>query len=268
MNQHNFCVDAAATIRREPEAVARDWMAILRSDPTCRPAALLDELEPRTVSVLEALALGLEGGPLVLAADHFRAAVREFSFIGGWFASQGASPSLVSRYSTALGEALAQRLVEDPWHLRQWRTLELGFTAVMTETYCLSLRAQEREQLHEMLERCTPIVRLPGGVPALLVVGAPSRQVLSQLLGRLLLAVARFGADVLLVDFSNARELDDEVLGVIKELLEHRKLQARNVLVTALSKAQQRALRRRLGDGENVRFFDSWAEGLVVLECP
>ena len=50
-----------------------------------------------------------------------------------------------------------------------------------------------------------------------------------------LLEVARMGADVLLVDFTNAQPLQRSVLGVIEELLDHRKLQQRQVLVTALA---------------------------------
>jgi hypothetical protein len=254
----------AAILARDPPTLAAAWVAALRTDPTCRPPELLDELEALGPPLIEALAEACSAGPTDLAADHFRAAVRDFSFLGGQLASKGASPSLLARLTAALTDCLAPDL-DTPDLRAAWRILEVGLGAVMLEIYCLGLQAREHAVLEEVLEKHTPIIKLPGDVPALLVVGSPSRQILSMLLGRLLLEVARMGSDVLLVDFTNAQPLHWSVLGVIEELLEHRKLQQREVVVTALGRSEQREIRARLGPRDNVRFYESWAEGLSLL---
>jgi len=254
----------AEILVRDPARLVGQWVALLRADPTCRPPEVLDELESLGFPLLETLAEACSEGPVDLSADHFRAAVRDFSLVGGQLASRGASPTLVVRLTPALSDCLAPEL-DTPELRAAWRILEVGVAAILLETYCLGLQAKERAVLEDVLEKHTPIIRLPGNVPALLVVGSPSRQSLSMLMGRLLLEVARMGSDVLIVDFTNARSLQRSVLGVIEELLEHRKLQQRQVVVTALDRDGLRELRARLGPRDNVRFCESWGEGLALV---
>ncbi len=202
----------ARILRRDPSGLVAVWLAALRADPTCRPPEALDEFESLCPPLIESLAEACGAGPANLAADHFRDVVRDFSFVGGRLESRGSSPSLLVRLMATLTDCLEPAL-ESPGLRRTWRVLEVGFSAVMLETYCLGALARERAVLGEVLEKHTPIIRLHGDVPALLVVGSPSRQALSILLGRLLLEVARMGADVLLVDFTNAQPLQRSVLG-------------------------------------------------------
>jgi hypothetical protein len=253
--------ELSVILARDPFRLVAAWVAALHADPTCWPPEAVDELEFLGPPLLESLAEACAAGPADLAADHFRAAVRDFSFVGGRLESMRASPSLLVRLMAALSDCLDPELHSGDLR-RTWRPLEVGLSAIMLETYCLGVRARERAVLAEVLEKHTPIIRLPGDVPALIVVGSPNRQALSILLGRLLLEVARMGADILLVDFTNAQPLQRSVLGVIEELLDHRKLQQRQVLVTALASSELRELRVRLGPRDNVRFCDSWAEGL------
>ncbi len=254
----------AVVLAREPRQRVAGWMAALRAESTCRPPEAVDVFGDLCLPLLESLTEACGAGPPELAADHFRTVVRDFAFAGGRLESAGASPSLLGRLMPTLTDCLDSEL--NTHGLRStWRVIEVGMSAVMLETYCLGLRARERAVLAEVLEKHTPIIRLPGDVPALIVVGSPSRQALSILLGRLLLEVARMGADVLLVDFTNAQPLQRTVLGVIEELLDHRKLQQRQVVVTALRRSELRELRARLGPRENVRFCDSWAEGRLQV---
>jgi hypothetical protein len=254
----------AQILTEDPPQLVANWMDLLRADPTCWPPEVMDELEALGTPLIETLAEACREGSVDLSADHFRAAVRDFSFVGGQLASKGASPSVLARLTPSLTDCLAPAL-DSPALQATWRMLEVGLSAIMTETYCIGLQAKDRAVLEEVLEKHTPIIRLPGDVPALLVVGSPSRQSLSILMGRLLLEVARMGADVLFVDFTNAQPLDRAVLGVIEELLEHRKLQQRQVVVTSLRETELRELRTRLGPRDNVRFCDSWGEGLSLL---
>ena len=264
MDDHNVALDVAGAIRQNPDGLARGWVEVLCSDPVCQTQEVLVALEGRLSPVLMALSEALESAEPHLAAPGFRSVVRELAFLGGWLAGQGASASLAARLITAFTDSVSGLWGADILHWRPWRALEIGLTAVVVETYCLNIRAAQRDRRLEMLERCTPILRLPNDIPALLVVGNPSRQVLSALLGRLLMEVARLGAELLLVDFSNARDLEDDALDVIGELLEHRKLQQREVCVSGLKHDQVRRLKRELGARQNVRYCEDWVEALEI----
>ncbi len=264
MGNADSVIVLAEILAHVPTQLVSVWVDGLHADPTCRPSEAIDELESVAPALLESLAEACGDGSADLAADHFRDVVRDFAFLGGRLESKGASPSLLVRLMATLTDCLEPDL-HTPDLRRTWRVLEVGFSAIMLETYCLGLQARERAVLAEVLEKHTPIIRLQGDVPALIVVGSPSRQALSILLGRLLLEVARMGSDVLLVDFTNAQPLRRSVLGVIEELLDHRKLQQRQVLVTALATPELRELRARLGPRDNVRFYDSWGEGLAQV---
>lgn len=229
----------------------------LRADPTCLPVELVDELEVRSVAVLEALVEALSGPPDP-SAPHFRAAVRELSFVGGWLAGRGASASLAVRYLLELGEVLWTRLGADV--PVAWRTLERALAALVMETYCRSLRADAGGRLQSLLEKCTPLVRLPGNRPALLLVGSPSREVLSALSGRLLLEAVRTGAERVVVDFAGCTGLADRALEVLVDLARHRQMRDRALVITGAPDEVRRPLRRALQDGPRVTFLEAWDE--------
>ena len=245
-------------LREDGAEVLNAWMDALRQDPVCQPASLVDELSVRSVPVLEELAAAFEGGPVDLSADHFRGAVRELSFVGGWLAGRDATASLAVKYVALLGQVLRPRLAPDPADWDVWRALEREVLALTLETFCRSLRADARQRRQEMLAQCTPVLRLPGELPALVIVGAPSRATLSSLCGRLLLEVARLGARALCVDFTHATELPPACWDVLVELLNHRKIAGRERVLCATPAELARHLRGALDDATQVRFEPSW----------
>lgn len=236
------------------------WMDRLRANPTCVPTELVDELEVRSEAVLEALVGALAGPGPDLSADHFRATVRELSFVGGWLAGRGGSPSLAACYLAQLGEAFRDRLGEGGWDWGQWRALEQALTALVMETYCRSLRAEGASRLQGLLEKSTPIIRLPGNMPALLLVGSPSREVLSGLSGRLLVEAVRVGATQVVLDLTFAAPLPERSLEVLSDLARHRRIRERELLVTCAPPEVRRALLHALGEDPRVRFLKAWEE--------
>ncbi len=251
---------------RAPE-ILNAWMDALRSDPVCQPTALVDELAICSAPVLEALGRAFQEGPADLSAPHFREAVRELSFVGGWLAGQQASASLVGKYIPTLGELLRQRVVVGP--SASWRTvrgLERELEAVALETYCRSLRSELRQQQQETLERCSPVLRLAADAVALLVVGAPQREVLSGLCGRLLMEGLRRDARTLMVDFTWCSEVVESAWDVLERLLEHRKLRRRRLILCAAPSPLWRHLQRVASPPGEVRWVSSWEEGLAALE--
>lgn len=236
------------------------WMEGLRANPTCLPPELVEELEVRSESVLEALLDALAAGAPDPSSDHFRATVRELSFVGGWLAGRGGSPSLAAHYLPLLGEALRARLGQVGWDEAAWRRLEQSLSALVMETYCRSVRAEGISRYQSLLERCTPLLRLPGNVPALLVVGSPSREVLSGLAGRLVMEVARLGAKRVIVDLTSATPLSDRALEVLVDLAQHRRVRERELIFSSAPPEVRRALARALGEGHGVLFPKTWEE--------
>jgi hypothetical protein len=232
----------ATVLRADLTGVTEDWMTTLVEDPTCRPGALLSELEVRSTPLLEELAEALEAGPPVASAEHCRTAVKEWAFVGGWLAGQGASPSLAARYASALSDVLQRRTGATAEQWLDWRPLELALSSAIVETYCLSLRADAEHQLQDLLERAAPFIHLPGDLPALLVVGRPNREVFSRLCGRLMIEVARVGAPALIVDCTWCVDFRPELREVVASLAGHRKLQDRTVIVAGLPAADRDAL--------------------------
>jgi len=121
--------------------------------------------------------------------------------------------------------------------------------------------------MRDSLTRHTPIVALPGDVLALLVVGRPSRLALSELLGRLLLTVARTGAEVVWIDLGHADALEPDALDLIPDLASHRGLSRRTVLVTAPDDALRQTMETRLAPHPNFVLLEHWASGLAWLEA-
>jgi hypothetical protein len=253
-------------LRDHAPEILNAWMDALRSDPVCQPTALVDELAICSAPVLEALGRAFQEGPADLAAPHFREAVRELSFVGGWLAGQQASASLVSKYIPTLGELLRQRVAGPSASWRTVRGLERELEAVALETYCRSLRSELRQQQQELLERCSPVLRLTAGAVALLVVGAPQREVLSSLCGRLLMEGLRRDARTLVVDFSWCAEVVESAWDVLERLLEHRKLRGRRLILCAAPPPLWRHLQRVTSSPAEVLWMSSWEEGLAAVD--
>lgn len=255
----------ARCLREDASEVLNAWMDTLRTDPVCQPVALVDELAVRSVPVLEELAHGFDGPALDLSQQAFRGAVREFSFVGGWLAGREATASLAVKWVAALGTVLRARLPFDAAAVEGWRRLEQELVALTMETFCRSLRSEARQRRQELLERATPVLRLPGDVPALLVLGAPDRDVLAGLCGRLLLEVARLGASQLILDFAGCTDLPVASLSVLVELLDHRKLAAREVILSGAEPALERHLRSAVADPSQLIFVSSWDAAVAAL---
>lgn len=256
--------ELGALLATEPTRVLRLWMDSLRSNPTCLPTELVEELEVRSVAVLEALALALAEGEPDPSADSFRPAVRELSFVGGWLAGRGASPSLASHYLPGLGCVLRATQPGGAAGWEGWLFLECALSALVMETYCRSLKAEATQRVQGMLERCTPLVRLPGNTPALLVVGSPSREVLSALGGRVLVEAVRLGAGRVVVDLTHAAPLGDSAMEVLGDLATHRRMQGRLLVFSGVPTEMRRALGRLVGHLEGVLLADTFEEVLVT----
>lgn len=243
----------------------------------CQPPEVLDALSARLDGLVDHLADALEVALVDLGHDAYRPLVRDISFVGGWLAGQQASPSLAVKLPYALGAALAEATSSAPRipndldpHDRVdpvWRALEASLAALLTETYCRSLRAEAKQREQDRIEGSTPLIRLQDGTPALLLVGSPTRATLSALSGRVLLEVARRGDPRLIIDFTHAGPLADPAWAMIAELLSHRKLEHQDIILCSLPAEGARALARH-APGITHHAVETWDALMATLRPP
>lgn len=254
-------------IRQERARVAGQWMALLQAHPGCGSRDRLEDLAQVAGDLLDVLAEAVPHAADGIASPGCRELVKEFAHLGGWLASRGATPTLMAALVPALGQALSAAGVLPAESSPALVRLLDGLRDTVAELFCRSLAdaAQSREET--LLTRHTPVVTLPGNVAALLVVGRPSRLVLAELLGRLVLAVARSGAEVLWIDLAHAGPLGAEALDLIPGLAEHRGVTRRTVLVTAPDDDQRAALAPRLAGHPSFVLLEQWSQGLAWLDA-
>jgi hypothetical protein len=256
----------ADRLQADTAAVVDAWIRGLRTDPACRPGERIDDLEELAPDLLGTLAAALENQATGPSSDAAREVVKEFAHLGGWLASRGATPTLMARLVPTLSEAVAVPPgMADP-ALAVWRSLLDGLAVAVAETYCGSLRSVALSREASLLEDSTPLITLPGGVPVLLVIGSPSRHVLSLLLARLLMEVACHGADVVWIDLSKATRLPDLALELLPDFAREKHILRRHLLITAVHEAQREHLAAGLNDLPNVQLLASWKDGLAWLE--
>jgi hypothetical protein len=252
-------------LREERARVKDAWLTRLRAHPGCGPRDRLDDLGQVADDLLDVLADALPSAREGIASPGCRDVVKEFALLGGWLASRGATPTLMSTLVPALGGALSACGIGAAPDQSLDRLLE-GLRDTVAELFCRSLAdaAQAREEA--LLARSTPIVTLPGDVATLLVVGRPPRHVLAELLGRLLLTVARTGAEVVWVDLGHGGKLSPEALGLIPGLAEHPAMTRRTILVTVPDDDQREALAPQLAPLLTFVLLSQWSEGLAWLQ--
>ncbi len=108
----------------------------------------------------------------------------------------------VSWLLLSLGE-LAEVLHEAHAMPTDLPTLLFGLAASATEAHHRILQDNERDRLQALFRQHTPLVRLPGDLPALFVVGGPDRQTWQELLDRFLTELVRTGSSAGILDVTH-----------------------------------------------------------------
>lgn len=136
------------------------------------------------------------------------------------------------------------------------------FVALALESYSRSREDAMRAHHRDALDR-TPVILLAEELPALMLIGDPDRVVLTGAFGRLLLAIVRVGAKVILVD---AQAVNDQATPTLLEplhvLASHKKVAGRvtPVCVGVAPKAEP-AWRDVFEAAPEVVFAETFEEG-------
>ncbi len=102
---------------------------------------------------------------------------------------------------------------------------------VALEAYASAAERRAAERSEGELERGTPVVLLPGEVPAAFLVGSPQALTLEAVFGRLVLLVARVGTPAVVIDGTGLVDPDaPAVREAVSQLCRHEELRARATL--------------------------------------
>jgi len=151
--------------------------------------------------LVEALTEAVQGGgaqSLKPGSDTTRELERSCAFLGGQFASEGATGFDVAAVLLELREVLSGivRAADSQALTRLFEWL----TVVALDGFAASGLQSQREQIAEQLEGGTPVIEILPKVPAVLFVGSPSASVIDNLLARAWMLAVGTGAPCLIID--------------------------------------------------------------------
>jgi hypothetical protein len=233
-------MDATARVLADdPTRVVEEWLRRYQASTLRLPRPIdLRPLVTPARGIVAALASGL-GGTAEPGTPAMREAEKLFTFAGANFDSwlPRATAFDVCAWVNALRDTLAARAPEDAAALAR---LFDWLTALAVEGYAGSRLDALRARHRDGLEKGTPVLLVTPELPAALLVGEPERTVLDAVFGRLLLATARSGARVIIVDGSGlADPLAAAVLDALAAFAAHRKVASITTLLSGLLPAAE-----------------------------
>ncbi len=173
-------------------------------------------------------------------SDATRELERNAAFLGAQFASEGATGFDIAALLLELREVIAGMVGEREHaamaHLFDW------LTVVALDSFAASGVQSLKERVEEQLELGTPVVELLPKVPACLLVGAPSSNVIDGLLARVWMLAVGTGAPCIIIDCGGLAEAGERNFEAgYREFLE----QAEGSAIQILLSTARRPLRER-----------------------
>ncbi len=188
-------------------------------------------------------------GDLVPGSPAVRDLEKATGFVGATLASLGATGFEVAAAVLALRNVLAD-VVEGEEKSAILAMLEWLCVLAM-DSFASAKAAGTREKLQQELEQGTPVVLLPPGIAAALLVGTLGGVAVDAILSRLLLVVVRVGAKAAIIDAAGAPEPDSPaILEALRRFASHRKIRGKV---------------RIIGSGLSRDHETSWAEVLAKV---
>lgn len=197
----------ASVIRERSSEILATWIVRFERSPLrFRRATKAASHAAQVANLVEALVVAAGGGSAELrpGSDTTRELERSAAFLGGKFASEGATGFDVAALLLELRDLVAGVApAEDAPALTglfEW------LTAIALDSFAASGLQSLRERVDEQLEVGTPVVELLPKVPALFLVGAPNSAVIDNLLSRAWMLAIGTGAPCLIIDCGGLAE--------------------------------------------------------------
>lgn len=212
----------------------------------------------QVANLVETLIVAAHGGGAVLrpGSDATRELERSAAFLGGQFASEGATGFDIAAMLFELRDVIAGvARAED--HGALTRLFE-WLTAIALDSFAAAGLQSLRERMADQLEIGTPVVELLPRVPACLLVGAPSSAVIDNLLARAWMLSVGTGAPCLIIDCGGLAEAGERAFDAgYAAFLEQAEGSALQVLLsTARRPLRERAAEATAARGLAFQHFD------------
>jgi hypothetical protein len=191
----------AAMLRERASEILAGWIVRFERSPLrFRRTTKAATHTAQVASLVDSLTVAATGGTeaLIPGSDATRELERSSAFLGGQFASEGATGYDVAALLLELREVVASMVTPDEGkaltQLFEW------LTVVALDGFAASGLQSMREQISEQLENGTPVIELLPKVPAVLLVGSPSSSVVDSLLARAWMLAVGTAAPCLVID--------------------------------------------------------------------
>lgn len=197
----------AAVIRERSSEILASWIVRFERSPLrFRRATKAANHAAQIANLVESLALAAAGGAgeLQPGGDATRELERAAAFLGGRFASEGATGFDVAALLLELRDVIAG--ITTPGDAAALTRLFEWLTAIALDGFAAAGLQSLRERVAEQLEAGTPVIELLPKVPAALLVGAPSVSVIDNVLARAWMLAIGTGAPCLIIDCGGLAE--------------------------------------------------------------
>jgi hypothetical protein len=205
--------DLASVLRDRGSEILGAWIArfersALRFRRTTKAATYTAQVASLVEALTEASTVGALG--LLPGSDATRELERSAAFLGAQFASEGATGYDLAALLLELRDVVSGMASEADaaplTRLFEW------LTVVALDGFAASGLQSMREQIAEQLESGTPVVEILPKVPAVLLVGSPSRATIDNLLARAWMMAVGLGAPCLVIDCGGLTEAGEKSL--------------------------------------------------------
>ena len=208
---HDPAHDLAAVLRERASEVLARWLVQFERSPLrFRRATKAAAHAAQVANLVEALAEAASQGLAALqpGAQATRELERSAAFLGAAFASEGATGFDVAALLYELRDAVAD--VAAPADTAPLSRLFEWLTTVAQDAFAASGLQSLRERQAEQLEAGTPVIEVLPRVPAVLLVGAPSTELIDGLLSRGWMLAVGSAAPCLILDCAGLAEVGEK----------------------------------------------------------
>jgi len=231
----------ATVIRERSSEILASWIVRFERSPLrFRRTTKAATYTAQVANLVELLGVAASASQLQPGSDATRELERSAAFLGGQFASEGATGYDLAALLLELRDVVAGIATPDDatalTRLFEW------LTAIALDSFAASGLQSLRERVAEQLELGTPVIELLPKVPALLLVGAPSATTIDGLLARAWMLAVGTAAPCLIIDCGGLAEVGEgNFETAYKEFLH----QAEGSAIQLLVSTARRALRDR-----------------------
>ncbi len=256
----------ATTLTQARETILASWAHRFERSTKRGPGARAARQHASIAAgLIESLAVAMASDPpeLTPGAPALRDLEKAAVFAGATWAVDGGNGFEIAAILTTLRDAVLEHADLDTApplaELFEW------LTVLALDAYATAGKRAVAERANEQLDAGTPVLLITPELPAVLLVGSPTEDVLDGVLARAMLLVVRVGAPSLLLDVSGLADVTAKPVEIaMQRLFEHRRMSTVELVVVG-APAEVADRWRGAGQAHNVasRWFDRFDDAFA-----